>query len=455
MNIDEIRAGREYVVAELRALHESTLGRELTDDEQARFDEAKAFIADADAAVTRHNEILALSDGPAVERGFEPADFQVAPQVRGADDIDYRTATPGELRDAALKLIDGKVAGADAQAAAEEKVRRSSAVARHAVKFGGEAYASAFSKMIAGREWDLTDAEKRALNVGTTTQGGSMVPTHLDPTIILSSAGTANPFRQISRQVTLAEGNQWNGITSAGVTASFDAELAEVSDDTPTIAAPSVPVHMARAFVPYSIEAEQDISSLASEAAFLLADAKDVLESSAFATGTGTNEPTGIFTALDANTNVEVANTTAATLGAVDLYAVWEALGPRARSRASWVANIAIINDVRQLGTTDPNFTVNIMASGIPELFGRPVYEASDAPSTPSSTTQVENWLVVGDFANYVIVDKVGLSVERVAHTLGSNRRPDGGRGWFAYWRVGADSVNDTAFRILQDITSA
>jgi HK97 family phage major capsid protein len=38
-------------------------------------------------------------------------------------------------------------------------------------------------------------------------------------------------------------------ITSAGVTASWDAEAAEVSDDSPTLAQPSVPVYKAAAFI--------------------------------------------------------------------------------------------------------------------------------------------------------------------------------------------------------------
>ena len=47
-----------------------------------------------------------------------------------------------------------------------------------------------------------------------------------------------------------------------------------------------------------------------------------------------------------------------------------------------------------------------------------------------------------------------GMNVEFVPHlfTTGSNR-PSGQRGLYAWWRVGADSVNDLAFRLKQNQT--
>jgi predicted phage gp36 major capsid-like protein len=38
---------------------------------------------------------------------------------------------------------------------------------------------------------------------------------------------------------------------------------------------------------------------------------------------------------------------------------------------------------------------------------------------------------------------------ELVPHAFGVNRMPTGQRGWYMFKRVGADSVNDAGFRIL------
>jgi len=57
---------------------------------------------------------------------------------------------------------------------------------------------------------------------------------------------------------------------------------------------------------------------------------------------------------------------------------------------------------------------------------------------------------VYGDFSNYVIADRVGTTVEFIPHLFATgNNRPSGQRGWYAYFRAGADSVNDGAFQLL------
>ena len=68
---------------------------------------------------------------------------------------------------------------------------------------------------------------------------------------MLTSSGSVNPLRQISRNVTIA-GESWNGVTSAGVTAEWTAEAAEVADASPTLASPNIPVYKGDAFVPFS-----------------------------------------------------------------------------------------------------------------------------------------------------------------------------------------------------------
>jgi HK97 family phage major capsid protein len=105
--------------------------------------------------------------------------------------------------------------------------------------------------------------------------------------------------------------------------------------------------------------------------------------------------------------------------------------------------------------------TVNLTAGVADTILGRPVYINNYFPDAPSSTTTVENILVVGDFRNYKIVRSGGMSVEYVPHlfqqqTAGSGvGMPTGQRGWFAHARVGGGSANDLGFRLLQDATTA
>ena len=73
------------------------------------------------------------------------------------------------------------------------------------------------------------------------------------------------------------------------------------------------------------------------------------------------------------------------------------------------------------------------------------------------TTTVRDNEIIYGDWSQYVIVDKPGSSTLDFIPNLfnTSNNLPDGRRGWYMRFRSGADSVNDLAFRLLQDRTSA
>jgi len=322
-------------------------------------------------------------------------------------------------------------------------------------------YLDAFEKVMTGTEVAfLSDVERAAFAVGTNTAGGYLVPTHLDPTLILTNNGVSNVARQMgARQVTLTGGaNKWNGVTTAGATASWDAELTEVSDDTPAVAPAQIPVYSAKALIMASIESFEDITGLANDVQMLLADARDRLEAVAHMTGSGSGQPTGLFTSLASNTNVQVAMTTnAAGLTLADLQKVRRSLPVRWRGNAKWVMNPVFLGYIQALGTAlSASYSTDITADYTDRLIGRPVVETDEAPSTEQTTT-IDNVLVFGDLSNYVIVDKPGsTSIEFIPHLFNtSNNLPDGRRGWYMHFRNGADSVNDLAFRILQDKTTA
>lgn len=379
-------------------------------------------------------------------------------QNRGAGmgDAEYRKA----LVDSNLRAIEDKIDDSENEKHFEKTIKRHSTDLRWAAQILARSrpeYESGWAKLMMGRPELLTNEERTSMSVGSNTNGGFLVPTHLDPTIILTNSGTSNIIRGISRVVTLTEGSVWNGVTSAGVTASFDAELTEVSDDTPTFARVSITAHKAQGFVQASIEAFEDIASLTSDVLMLFADARDRLEGARHATGSGTNEPFGIYTALDANTNVEITSTTAATIGEVDMHSVYRQVPIRWRNRSTWLSHPLFSLAVKRLGTAVSSAYSGDFTMPVSERWlGRPVAESDDAPST-TTTTALDNEIILGDFSNYVIVDKPGsMSVEFVPHLFNTTTNlPDGRRGWYAYWRTGADSVNDVAFRLLQDKTSA
>lgn len=259
---------------------------------------------------------------------------------------------------------------------------------------------------------------------------------------------------KVARTVQITN-NIWKGVSSAGMSWSWDEEASEVSDDSPTLAQPTVTAWMARGFIPHSIEVGMDYPGFAMEMGKLIDQGYLDLLASATAVGSGTSQPWGIFTALDANTNVEVVVTTDGSFGGVDVFKVWNALPERWRSRATWVMSVSVESAIRQFaaaaGSSSAYFTVDLTADGLTRINGRPTIVTDYAPALFTASTPASNVLVVGDFTNYLIAQRAGMTVEQVPHLFGlTNNRPTGQRGWFCWARTGADSVNDLGFRLLQ-----
>lgn len=379
--------------------------------------------------------------------GRSPEEVNSELRARAFTAIEKMPGATDSVREAATKII-------------ERFDNKDSALAKMALATSSPSYMSAWSKMARNLSHELTAEESRALAETramslTDANGGYLVPFQLDPTVIITSNGSYNQIRQIARQV-VATGDVWNGVSSAAVGWSWDAEAAEVSDDSTTFGQPTVPVHTARGFVPISIEALADEQNVTTEVARLLAEGKDDLESVAFTTGTGTGQPTGIVTAL-AGTSSEINAAADDTFAVGDVYSLHSALPAKYRARAAWLAHNNTYNLVRRFDTQGGANLWTTLGNGRPaDLLGRPTYESEAMDSALTTTGAVSNYLAVfGDFSNYVIADRIGMTVEFIPHLFHtSNNRPSGQRGWFAYYRAGADSVNDGAFRML-DVPSA
>lgn len=367
---------------------------------------------------------------------------------RSQDDVS------SELRSRALSAIEKMPGASDKVRSAATSIielwdDKEARLSRMCLVTSSPEYMRAWTKVITGREKALTSDENmildRAMSL-TDAAGGFLVPFQLDPTVIITSAGSRNDIRKIAR-VVVATGDTWNGVSSAAASWSWDAEAAQVSDDAATMAQPSIPNYKGAGFIPASIESLQDMANATSEIAKILAFGKDTLEAAAFVTGTGSAQPTGIVTALVASSpSVIQTSTTTDTFAVADIYKVDGALPERHQVGASWLANRKTYNLVRQFDTNGGASLWVQLGNGIPpELSGQPAYRSEDMDGTINAGA--ENYLMAyGDFSNYVITDRIGFSIEPIAHLFGVNGRPTGQRGFYAYYRTGADSVDDGAF---------
>lgn len=319
----------------------------------------------------------------------------------------------------------------------------SSSLARRILTTGSPIYQRAFSKYLAGS--GLTAEEQRSLSL-TGSAGGYAVPIVIDPTVILTSNGVVNPVRQLARVETIV-GNSWTGVSSAGVSAAYSAEATETTDNAPTFSQPTANVEKAQAFIPFSIEIGEDWGALQSEMARLLQDAKDTLESNKFLSGAGhgSNVPEGLLVGATAVST----SAATATFAVADIYSLETALAPRWRPRAKIVANRAQYNRVRQFDTAGgASLWVQLQVAAPPTLIGYPAYEWSDMSS---ATTTGASIMTIGDFSQFLILDRVGMNIELVPHLLNvATNRPDGTRGLYAYWRNTSKVLTNAAFKTLK-----
>jgi HK97 family phage major capsid protein len=461
----ELRTRLEEIQPDILRLAEKPT---LTDDEQLRWDELtteldvlKPEYEKLEARAARADEIR--------QSTFRRINGLPASRKKSEDysGRSVRDMTFGEARDGALTILDDRessfILSDPAKDEIEKLVRsaRHSDVARRIIVTENDAYRSAFLKMMTMATPVLDADEQRAMlmfqeyraqSEGTTTAGGFAIPVFIDPSVILTDQESFNPFLTIARQVEITT-NAWKGVSAAGVTWSFDAEGGTVSDDSITLAQPSVTAFMARGFIPYSIEIGEDWPGFQEEMGRLLGEGYDELLLQKFTTGNGTTEPRGIITALDANTNVEVASTTDGSFGAVDVDKVWKALPQKYRRNAAWMGSVDVNDRIRAFGNGN-NYgsqSVDLRAPEVDRIKGKPWYENPYFPDM-TGTTGAENRLVVGDFRNYVVARRRGMNVELVPQLFDvTNNRPTGSRGWFAHARIGGNSVNDLGFRLLQN----
>lgn len=458
----KIREEIEALDVEIRSLHQTEEGelREFTPEDQTAFDAKVAERASKMALLERHEAIEKAAKLP--ERTVEPKGAPAVHTHRDAlEVVEDRSSTAKQLSEAALRELEEKDVAPENMAHVQKVLKahaRDKEWARGIVLRSTDTYASAWLKLVQGRDFALTDEERTVLGVTTNANGKYLLPTHLDPTIILTSALSTDEIRKISRVVTLTDGSAaWNGITSDGVTASWDGEVVEVSDDSPTFNPASIPTVRAQALVQASISAVEDIADLDSDIMMMFADAKARLEGAAHAVGNGTTQPKGVFTAVAAVTTSRVVSTSAAAIALADLNSTYLGVPARYRTAAKWLANPLYTVAIKTLGTAvSASFSGDLREPTAGRILGKEVVESDDAPTT-QTTTALDAEVLLGDFSQYVIVDRPGgMSVEYIPHLFNTaNNLPDGRRAWYATWRSGADVTNANAFRLLVDKTSA
>jgi HK97 family phage major capsid protein len=391
------------------------------------------------------------------------------------------------VRDAALRAIATKGANLPptAQDRLQELVRTRTAdcdgkaVARHVVVTSSDAYLRAFTKCLTDKNPVFDPDETAAVNAYRSIapkatieeraagEGGSFgmaVPIFVDPVLTISATLDDAPILGFAKTVWTTTDN-YRGIASAGSGFTLPGEGVVVADNSPTFTQPAIQIFSLKDFIPFSIEISQDLPGFLGEMTRLFtADYADRISQDTAIGAGGTAGPMGAFTRMAATTAGGGAPhcvvTTAGSICAADIRAVWQAVPERAKADPScaWLMSNSVWSQITALGAPsvtnglEPGAVQYPVGNAGPRLYGEPVIFSSWAPAF-TGTSGTASYLVVGAWQHYAIAQRVpGLTVELVPQMFdfaGGTGRPTGDRGYLAVARFGADVLDCSSLRLL------
>jgi HK97 family phage major capsid protein len=499
-SLEEKQAHREALGAALAALASEIGGKRPSDEQKADLAALEAACITADAAIEEQAYILAMVDRyarngntepgadqePTVRRPGQPSRTSTARRAEAPRRVPenpfdmgayYSIARSDDDRLALMR--DGAKFGVEDMhfynPRVDEKDQRAhvgelfdniqegpDALARHILSFGSEDYLRAFvfkageQSLDARAEHALALARPLAMELVTGSAGGFVSPVQLDPTLLPETNGAINELRTIAR-VERITGKQYEIVTSGGVQVRRGLEGSVMTASEPVLGKPTLGTVQVDGFIPFSFALGLAWQGILPALAAEMADAKDIEEAGSFIYGDGVDEePGGLLETMPNESRIE---TTA--LSDTDLYGATGShvnkLGPRFLKRASWLGSGGIYNEIRAIASeSDGSALWTRLGDGRPDgLLGKRVYEQSTMPATSAGGEGVDDYLAIGDFSNFLIVDRIGMVVEIAQHlfrqqTAGAGFGvPTGQRGFIAHWHNNARILVPNAFRVL------
>lgn len=454
----QLRARLDEIDTERRSIHEAAGEQPLNEEQQSRWDELDA----------EHNQVRSdLADAEiAEERVARTAESRarwgsltIGSRSNPFDDLESVARMSDEaVQDRALTAIEQTtyrgLAGVtdEARENASRMVELHPEAARMVMAHGSPEYMSAFRNYIRSQGQPVYTAEEamavRASMSLTSANGGYALPILLDPTLIRTGTASKNPIRRIAR-VESGTQDKWFGVTVSGVATAWKSEGSAFTDGSPTTGEVKIDAEMLTAYVTGSYEIFQD-SNLLNQLPGLIGEAIDFAESDAFVTGSGSGAPKGIVTCLSGTPGVTVTATTRGSFtsaSSADTLALLNALPVRYEDTATWLMNKTTRLTINQQIIGTGAVIVSEMLTSQRELLELPVVKAS---AMPSATTSGNHLIVLGDFSQFIIYDRIGVNVEFIQNVVDGDGLPVGKRGLVAYKRVGSNVSDQNAFRALK-----
>jgi HK97 family phage major capsid protein len=299
--------------------------------------------------------------------------------------------------------------------------------------------------------------EMKSFSIGVGGEGGYAVPTEIDARIA-ATLKDASPIRAIATVVGVGSANYRKLVASGGFQSGWVSDSAARPETTTPVLNEIAPPMGELYANPAASQAMLDDAAFDVETWLAEEIAREfaVAESTAFVTGTGTNQPKGFLTYTTAATAdaarafgtlqhlaTGVAGGFAATNPENAIIDLVHALRPVYRQGAAFVMNSKTLSTIRKMKTADGEFLwrPGLEAGRPATLLGYPVVEAEAMPDIAAGSLSI----AFGNFAaGYVIAERQATRILRDPFT----KKPF--VHFYATKRVGGAVANSEAIKLLK-----
>ena len=282
-----------------------------------------------------------------------------------------------------------------------------------------------------------------ALQVGTDSEGGYLVPDEFEHTLV-EALQEENIFRKLAHIIQTASGDRKIPVVASKGTASWVDEEGSITESDDSFGQVSIGAYKLGTLIKVSNELLNDsVFPLEGYISKEFARRIGAKEEDSFFNGDGDGKPVGIFHSTGgAQVGVTAASTSAIT--ADEIIDLFYSLGAPYRKKAVWVLNDATVKSIRKLKDGNGNYLWQpALTADTPDtLLGRPVYTSTSVPTIASGAKVI----AFGDFSFYWIADRQGRIFKKLSELYATTDQ----NGFVATQRVDGKLILPEAIKVLQ-----
>ncbi|AEG61752.1 phage major capsid protein [Desulforamulus ruminis] len=391
---------------------------ELREKRAKAWDAAKAFLDSKRGA----DGLLSAEDVAT----YEKMEADVVNLGKEIDRLERQQALDAELN----KPVNTPITGKPGQPNPENKTGRASDEYKRA-------FWNAMRSKAAGYE------VLNALQVGTDSEGGYLVPDEFERTLV-EALQEENIFRTMAKIIQTASGDRKIPVVATKGTASWVDEEGAIPESDDAFGQVSIGAYKLATMIKVSEELLNDsVFNLESYIAREFARRIGAKEEESFFIGNGTGKPTGIFNATGgAELGVTAASATAITVD--EIMDLFYSLKSPYRKNAVFVMNDSTVKAIRKLkdGNGQYLWQPSITAGQPDTILNRPVKTSAYVPTIAAGAKTI----AFGDFGYYWIADRQGRSFQRLNELYAAT----GQVGFKATQRVDGKLILSEAIKVLQ-----